>query len=167
MTRLIALFFRVLEMLLVLLLAGMTAMVFVNVVLRYGFGSGIDVSEELSRFFFVWLTFLGAIVAMHRNMHIGFDLVVTIVPPGLRRWMLAVANGLILLACLLILVGSLRQFHVNATNIAPVTRLPMIWVFGVAIPMALLVGLMAGLRTIGYATGRLTAEPKTDSEVHQ
>ena len=35
-----------------------------EVVLRYGFGSGIDISEELSRFFFVWLIFLGAIVAM-------------------------------------------------------------------------------------------------------
>ena len=49
MTRTIDLFFRLLDWLLVILLAGMTGMVFVNVVLRYGFGSGIDVSEEMSR----------------------------------------------------------------------------------------------------------------------
>ena len=48
-------------------------MVFGNVVLRYAFNSGIAVSEELSRFFFVWLTFIGAIVAMRDGAHLGMD----------------------------------------------------------------------------------------------
>ena len=161
----IDLFFKALEWLLVLLLAGMTIMVFANVVLRYGFGSGIDVSEELSRFFFVWLIFLGAIVAMRHNMHMGFDLVVTTVPARMRRILLTLANGLVLAMCLLILIGTLQQFHVNATNIAPITRMPMIWVFGVLIPMSTLVGLMAGLRMVGYATGRLTGLPEHTREM--
>ena len=161
----IDLFFKALEWLLVLLLAGMTIIVFANVVLRYGFGSGIDVSEELSRFFFVWLIFLGAIVAMRHNMHMGFDLVVTTVPARIRRILLTLANGLVLAMCLLILIGTLQQFHVNATNIAPITRMPMIWVFGVLIPMSTLVGLMAGLRMVGYATGRLTGLPEHTREM--
>jgi hypothetical protein len=41
-------------------LAAMVVLVFGNVVLRYGFNSGIAVSEELSRWLFVWLTFMGA-----------------------------------------------------------------------------------------------------------
>ncbi|SDI74203.1 TRAP transporter small permease [Alloyangia pacifica] len=167
--RLIDCFFRALEWVLVFLLAGMTLMVFANVVLRYGFGSGIDVSEELSRFFFVWLIFLGAIVAMRRNMHMGFDLVVATVSPPVRRVLLTLANGAVMGVCVLILLGTIQQFHVNATNIAPVTRMPMIWVFGVLIPMSLLVGLMAGLRMLGYATGRLTEAPGqptvADSEI--
>ncbi|WP_370314030.1 TRAP transporter small permease [Sagittula sp.] len=158
-------FFRLLEVLLVLLLAGMTIMVFANVVLRYGFGSGIDVSEELSRFFFVWLIFLGAIVAMRHNMHMGFDLVVTTVRPPVRRALLTLANGLVLAVCVMVFVGTVQQFHVNATNIAPVTRMSMIWVFGVLIPMSALIGLMAGLRMVGYATGRLTGIPKSGREV--
>ncbi|NIY94763.1 TRAP transporter small permease [Salipiger sp. HF18] len=157
--RLIDYFFKALECALVVLLAGMTLMVFANVVLRYGFGSGIDVSEELSRFFFVWLIFIGAIVAMRRNMHMGFDLVVATVSAPVRRVLLTIANGAVLGVCILILVGTLQQFHVNATNIAPVTRMPMIWVFGVLIPMSALVGLMAGLRMLGYATGRLSGAP--------
>ncbi|MFW2543090.1 TRAP transporter small permease [Primorskyibacter sp. 2E107] len=164
MTKAIDLFFRALDWLLVFLLAGMTVMVFANVVLRYGFGSGIDISEELSRFFFVWLIFLGAIVAMRHNMHMGFDLVVTSVSPGTRRVLLTIANLLVLGCCVLILVGTLQQFHVNATNIAPVTRMPMIWVFGVLIPMSLMVGVMAGLRAFGYATGRLQDAASHDVE---
>lgn len=163
--KLIDRFFKALEVLLVLLLAGMTIMVFANVVLRYGFGSGIDISEELSRFFFVWLIFLGAIVAMRHNMHMGFDLVVTTVNAPMRRLLLTLANGLVLAVCIMILVGTLQQFHVNATNIAPVTRMSMIWVFGVLIPMSALIGLMAGLRMLGYATGRLTDLPQSSREV--
>ena len=53
--------FRALEAVLVVVLAAMVVMVFANVVLRYGFGSGITVSEEISRFLFVWLIFLGSV----------------------------------------------------------------------------------------------------------
>ncbi|MEO5883317.1 MAG: TRAP transporter small permease subunit, partial [Caldimonas sp.] len=46
------------------MLATMVVLVFGNVVLRYGFNSGITASEELSRFLFVWLTFMGAVVGL-------------------------------------------------------------------------------------------------------
>ena len=55
---------RFLSFLMVVALALMVVLVFGNVVLRYAFNSGITVSEELSRWLFVWLTFLGAIVAL-------------------------------------------------------------------------------------------------------
>ena len=70
------LFFRLAEVLLVLLLCAMVVMVFGNVVLRYGFNSGLDFSEELSRFFFIWITFLGAIIAMREKAHLGLDTLV-------------------------------------------------------------------------------------------
>ena len=41
----------------------MAVAVFVNVVLRYGFGSGVAASEELSRLLFVWMVFIGATAA--------------------------------------------------------------------------------------------------------
>ncbi len=163
MKRAIDLFFQGLEWLLALLLAGMTIMVFGNVVLRYGFRSGIDVSEELSRFFFVWLIFLGAIVAMRRNMHMGFDLVLHVVGPNTQRVLLTIANLLIFGICMVVLIGSLMQFHINATNHAPVTGLSMAWVFGVAIPMSALVGLMAAIRAVKYATGRLSGIPENEA----
>ncbi|WP_019997357.1 TRAP transporter small permease [Aureimonas ureilytica] len=161
------LFFRAIDIALVALLAAMTAMVFGNVVLRYGFGSGLDFSEEMSRFCFVWLIFLGSIAAMRRDLHMGFDSVVVSVGPRTRRILLAIANGLILACCLLLLAGTLMQWHVNATNAAPVTGMPMSWLFGVAVPMSLAIGLMAGWRMIGYASGRLTDAPVAQGELHE
>lgn len=50
----------------------MALAVFVNVVLRYGFGSGIAASEELSRLLFVWMVFIGAAAAYPAGEHMAF-----------------------------------------------------------------------------------------------
>src|SRR5690606_28084867 len=75
--KLIDLFFRFLALLMILALASMALMVFVNVVLRYGMNSGIAISDEMSRYFFVWLTFIGAVVAHRENLHMGVETVVS------------------------------------------------------------------------------------------
>ena len=76
MKKITDLFFRLAELTLVIMLSAMVVMVFGNVVLRYGFNESIISSEELSRFLFIWVTFLGAIVAMRENAHLGLDSVV-------------------------------------------------------------------------------------------
>lgn len=55
---------RVLEGILAVLIAVLSCIVFINVILRYGFESSILSVDELSRYLFVWLTFIGAIVAL-------------------------------------------------------------------------------------------------------
>ena len=54
-------------------MAGMVVLVFANVLLRYGFNSGITLSEELSRWLFVWMTFLGAVVALRNLIEFTYD----------------------------------------------------------------------------------------------
>ena len=68
--------FSALEAVLVCVLGAMVVMVFANVVLRYGFGSGITVSEEISRFLFVWLIFLGSVPVMRQHGHLGVEMLV-------------------------------------------------------------------------------------------
>ena len=75
MPRLVDRFFQLLETVMVVCLAGMFVMVLGNVILRAGFNTGIDISEELPRFLFIWLTFIGAVVAMRENRHLGVDTV--------------------------------------------------------------------------------------------
>ena len=82
---------RVLQLAIVACLTVMALLVFGNVVLRYGFDTGIAVSEELARLLFVWMVFLGAILASRQHAHIGFDSFVKMLPrplkcfPGQRR----------------------------------------------------------------------------------
>ena len=73
MTRAISIIVKVIEFVLAGLLLGMVIMVATNVVLRYGFNSGLNFSEEMSRYFFVWLTFIGAVLAFKDHGHIGVE----------------------------------------------------------------------------------------------
>lgn len=123
--------FKGIEALLAALLLGMVIMVFGNVVLRYAFNSGIQVSEELSRFFFVWLTFIGAIVAMREGSHLGMDTVVSKFGRRGKLVCLTLSQLMILLCCAMLFWGTWRQHEVNATTMAPATGMSMIWVFGV------------------------------------
>ena len=83
--RIIDLYCRLLKCFIAVCLAVMVVLVFGNVVLRYAFNSGITVSEELSRWLMVWLTFLGAIVALREHAHLGVDTLVRALPPTGKR----------------------------------------------------------------------------------
>src|SRR5438046_4341623 len=87
---------RVFGVLMVICLALMVAMVFGNVVLRYGFNSGITVSEELSRWLFVWMTFLGAVVAVRKHAHLGTDMLISRLPPAGKKACYVAAHLLML-----------------------------------------------------------------------
>lgn len=112
---------RLLEWLLVVLLAAMVVLVFGNVFMRYALNSGITESEELSRWLFVWMTFLGAIVAMREHAHLGSDMLVSRLGPLGKRICLATGQVLMLWATWLLFSGSLTQARINLDVEAPVT----------------------------------------------
>lgn len=123
--RLIGFICRLFSLLMVLCMAAMVLMVFGNVVLRYGFNSGITVSEELSRWFFVWMTFLGAFVAMHTRQHLGTDVVIGRLPPLGRKLCFVASRVLMLFVCCLVVMGGWTQTLLNRDATSPVTQAPV------------------------------------------
>jgi TRAP-type C4-dicarboxylate transport system permease small subunit len=79
----------------------MALAVFVNVVLRYGFGSGIAASEELSRLLFVWMVFIGATAAYPAGEHMAFTSLVGMLQsrPKIFSALTVLIRLLVLLAC--------------------------------------------------------------------
>ena len=102
-----------------LCLAAMVVLVFSNVVLRYVFNSGIATSEELSRWLLVWLTFLGAIVALRQHAHLGVDTLVRALPPRGRFICFIVSYALMLYANWLLTLGSWKQAVLTYGDTAP------------------------------------------------
>ncbi len=173
MNRAISFFFKGLEGLLVLLLAAMVAMVFGNVVLRYLFDTGIDVSEELSRYFFVWLTFIGAVVVGRQNAHLGVETLVARLGDRGRKVCMVLSDLFIIGCCAVFFWGTWQQAEINATNYAPITEISMLWVYGVGYFTSIGLGIMALLRIVRVATGRISerelkafAGEYTDDEAH-
>lgn len=116
---------QLLSVLMVVGLALMVVLVFTNVVLRYAFNSGITMSEELSRWLFVWLTFLGAIVAMHEGAHLGTDMLVSRLSVRGKKLCLLLGHLLMLFVCWLMFKGSLDQVKVNWDSTSAVMEVSM------------------------------------------
>lgn len=140
MSKLVQAYFRLLKIIIVACLAAMVVMVFSNVVMRYAFNSGLPVSEELSRWCFVWLTFLGSILVLHERAHLGVDIVIQALRPMARKVCLIIATLLMIYATWLILVGSVDQTRLNMGATAPATGLSQAWFFGVGVVFALSTG---------------------------
>jgi TRAP-type transport system small permease protein len=119
MERLLDLYCRALKGAIALCLAAMVVLVFTNVVMRYLFNSGIATSEELSRWLLVWLTFLGAIVALREHAHLGVDSLIRALPPLGRRICFILSYVLMLYANGLLLIGSWKQAVLTYGDTAP------------------------------------------------
>jgi TRAP-type C4-dicarboxylate transport system permease small subunit len=104
----------------------MAVAVFVNVVLRYGFGSGIAASEELSRLLFVWMVFIGATAAYPAGEHMAFTSLVGMLKtrPLAMAVMTAVIRLLVLLACVLVGWGAWQQVIVGMDSTSVVLGYP-------------------------------------------
>ena len=125
MVRVIDLFCRGVTALMAVALMIMVALVFGNVVLRYGFNSSITVSEEVSRWLFVWITFMGAVVALREHTHLGTDVLVSRLPPLGKKICFVLAHLTMLYICYLVFKGGLEQTRINMDVLAPSTQLPM------------------------------------------
>src|SRR3954453_23931370 len=125
MDRILDLYCAFLKAVIALCLAVMVVLVFGNVVLRYGFNSGITISEELSRWLLVWLTFLGAVVAVREHAHLGVDTLVRMLPASGKRICFIINYCLMLFADWLLLTGSWRQTLINIDDRARATGLSL------------------------------------------
>lgn len=159
--------FKVFDVLIVVGMTVMSLLVFLNVVLRYGFSSGIPFSVEVSRMLLVWVIFLGASVAMAQGAHISVDTLVARLPRRARFACFLVSYGLMLWCCWLLGKGSWLLTNIEWNNRMALSGLPVGLTYAAglvaAITMALclLLGLWRSLRGTLPATwaGAEGAEP--------
>jgi len=146
----------------VVALAMMVVMVFSNVVLRYVFNSGITASEELARFCFLWLIFVGSVVAMRERGHLGVDSLIARLPRSGKVLFVLISNALMLWVCYLFFVGSWRQTVVGWGTLKPATGIPMAFHYGTGLVMSLGIAIIL----VGN-TWRVLSGKATDAELIQ
>ncbi len=137
-------------------LALMVVLVFGNVILRYGFNSGITVSEELSRWLFVWLTFLGAIVALKEGAHLGSDTLVSRMPLAVKKLFFLVGHTLMLFVCWLLFKGALDQVIINLETTSAVMEASMAIFYGCGVVTAVSMALILLQKVWRMLTGQLS-----------
>ena len=133
----------------------MVLMVFGNVVLRYGFNSGITVSEELSRWLFVWMTFLGAIVAVRNHAHLGTDALVSRLSRRGKKACFVAAHVLMLFMCWLMFRGAWQQAVINYETSSAVMQASMAWLYASGVVFAVLAAVILAHELWKLVTGKL------------
>ena len=143
---------RLAETAMAVTLAVMAFAVFLNVVLRYGFGSGIAASEELSRLLFVWMVFIGATAAYPLGEHMAFTSLLRPLQskPVVLKLLTRLIHALVLLTCVLVGWGAWQQVVVGMDSKSvvmgyPVALLPLpAFLCSVAIGVMALIDLVRG-----------------------
>jgi len=118
---------RLAETAMAITLGVMASAVFINVVLRYGFGSGIAASEELSRLLFVWMVFIGATAAYPLGEHMAFTSLLRPLQskPALLGAITRLIHALVVLSCVLVGWGAWQQVVVGLESKSVVMAYPM------------------------------------------
>lgn len=142
MRKLVDYFFKLLEFLVVACLGAMVVMVFGNVVMRYGFNSSILISDEMSRYCFIWLIYIGSMVAMREGGHLGVDTLVKHLPVGGKKFCLFLSESLMLLCNGLFFLGTWKMHDLQVTNVSPVVGISMIWIYGVGYVVSVVMGII-------------------------
>jgi len=168
LNRIFEIYCKALEALIAVGLAVMVVLVFGNVLLRYAFDSGIAVSEEMSRWLFVWVTFLGAVIALREHGHLGTDMLLDRLPLPMRKLCLGASYLLMLFTCWLLLRGSWTQMQINADVTAPSSGASMGIFYGAGVVFSIsallllateLFNLMAGKSQSPLLLGDVEAKP--------
>jgi TRAP-type transport system small permease protein len=133
---------KFLSYLIAAMLALMVVLVFGNVFMRYAFNSGFTLSEELSRWLFVWMTFMGAVVALRSNGHLGTDMLVGKLGPKGKRICLGLSLVLMLFCTWLIAKGSYDQTVINWNSTSAVMEVSMGYFYACGIVFSVLASLI-------------------------
>ena len=158
MKKIITHFTQLLDWLIAGFLAIMVILVFGNVVLRYGFNSGITVSEEVSRWLFIWLTFLGAVVAIKERAHLGTDMFVSRLPVWGKKICLVLGHLLMLYLTWLFFSGSLDQARINWDVKAPATGISVAVFYSAGIAFSVCAAVLLVFELVLALSGRLSED---------
>ncbi len=108
------------ETMIALLLAGMTIVTFINVVLRYGFNTGLIWGLEMTTFLFAWLILFGVSYAVKVTANLGVDAITSLFSPPVRR-IIALFAGAICIAYAFLLLKGAWDYWANFANLPQTT----------------------------------------------
>ncbi|MBO6865690.1 MAG: TRAP transporter small permease [Pseudomonadota bacterium] len=108
------------ESVIAIILGLMTLITFVNVVLRYGFNTGLIWGLEATSLLFAWLVLFGVSYCVKVTAHLGVDAVVNILPTGTRR-VVTLFAGAVCLAYAFLLFKGAWDYWANFANLPQTT----------------------------------------------
>lgn len=127
--------------------------VLLQVVMRYVFQRPNPWSEELSRFGFIWLSMLGAALAVELRTHFVFDLLVARLSARLQLLVRICSTAFVAAMAVGMIVFGLELVYLASSQRSPALNLPVSWIYA-SVPTAGLLMLLHITAAIDTVLGR-------------
>lgn len=124
-----------------------------QVIFRYVIEAPLPWSEELARYCFVWIVFLGGAIGLSRGIHLGVDLFVNQLPERLQTALGILTHALIACFAGAVVYASLPVITMNLLQRSPALGVQMSWIY-IAIPVSMvLIVLICAERILAILRG--------------
>ncbi len=120
---------RGVEITIVTLFVVLTASVFAQVVARYVFNQPPAWTEEVARFCQVWIILLASSICIRKGSHLAVDYLGSALPPGVRRLVVLLMGGLMVLYSAVVGVWGSRLAILGSMQTSPAMQWNMGWVY--------------------------------------
>lgn len=163
--RLILIYDHIEEVILVALFAIMVIVIFVQIVMRYGFNDSPSWSEELGRYIFVWLTWLGISIGAREGEHIKITILTDKMPFKTANVMNIVSEAVVIVICAVTvfygIIMSEMLLGLNARS--AVLHISQVWGHA-AVPVGCGLMILRGLQSIWSSVKKLRNGPPEDAK---
>jgi TRAP-type transport system small permease protein len=132
----------ILDWIIAALFGATTVAIALQVFFRYILNNSLTWSEEISRYLFTWITFLGAAAAIRENQHVVIDFIVVKLPPTWRKTLEIGVLALVLVFKMVVAYFGFLLVGMTAGTLSPALALPLNLVFYASLPAAFLVGIV-------------------------
>ena len=123
------LFEKALNLICRILLAAIIAIIFYAVVMRYVFQRPPFWAEELSRFIFIWIIMLGAVLVTLEQSHIEFVMLIDLLPKRLKFVLFTLIRLLMIAFCWVMVQQGLKIYPIVAEASSPTFGISMGWLY--------------------------------------
>jgi TRAP-type C4-dicarboxylate transport system permease small subunit len=123
---------KAVKIILIAMVVVMTVLVIMQVLLRYLFSSAFSWTEEIARYLMIWVSFLGAGLALQQGLHIGVEALVMRLSRRGRRRVSLVSKAAVLLFLIVLTVGGIQLAWFVRNQSSPALFLSMSWAYGAA-----------------------------------
>ncbi len=143
-----------------------SAVVLLQVLMRYLFAYPNPWSEEVSRFCFIWMSLLGASLAVEHRAHFGFDQVTKGLAPRAKKVVETFASAVVLIFSLLLVATGIALMDLTMGERSPALNLPVALVYA-AVPvsgMLMVIHMLAGRAGGGGGASHSAAQAHSAEE---
>ena len=137
------------RVLLIVLLASMVVITFVNVVMRYAGASSFVWGEEVGRHLMIWLAFVGGGLALRNGAHIGVDSLERSLPERAARVVRAAIALILLVLFVALMVEGIDYAWRTRFQASAALQISMAWVYA-----GMPIGCLLMLAHLGFITRR-------------